>query len=917
MEVNFQIYHYWRSKCAMKGEKMEYELSGAWTARLDNKKEYPLCLPGTLDEYGIGEKDEGKNPWHPDISLGNLGMQAREKHVIATRYTRVCTWEGPVALERRILWDPPAGERIFLEVERARTLRLSVDGVSVPHFRKPCLNTPQIFEVTDQWKPDCTVRLTADNSYPDMPKTAVLNSSAATDETQTNWNGILGFFRLTTQKEIFVENLRVYPYRDTLKVIVELNAQTAWKGELTVTSDALARAETAVVRLQPGRNVWEFSSLPLADGVRRWDEEEGTLCRMTARLSNGSEKTVSFGVRQFGKSQTGRLTLNGRTIFLRGETNCAVFPETGHPPMDRESWEKILGRYRDYGVNVVRFHSWCPPAAAFEAADRMGMMMQPELSHWAPGDAFEQEESFRYYRTELEETLRMLANHPSFVMMTFGNELAASEKGHERMRELLRLARSIDDTRLYAEASNPHYGDAGCEAESDFYTAQKYYGYPLRGTSANMEGYLNHSYPGAKEDYRGSMEELRKTYPGPVFSFEVGQYEVLPDFDELEEFRGVCRPENLGLIWQRVKERGLLPVWKRYVEASGELSRICYREEVEAALRTEEMSGISLLGLQDFPGQGTALVGMMTSHLKPKPYPFARPEAFRAFFCDQLPLAILQKYTYETTETLTAGVRIANYGKAAMDGPVVCALSGEDFYWQTELARVCCPPGGLTDAGELRISLEKVSKPARLELKISLNGRENLYPVWVYPPVTPVCPEGVYQTEQLDQKARDTLQAGGTVYLSPPSTKEALPASVQAQFTTDFWSVGTFDGQEGCMGQLIDTEHPLFRLFPTEFHTNWQWWPMAVQRAVIVPEDCKAIVTELDSYAWLRPMAQLFECRCGGGRVMFSSMGLQNLQEYPEARTLLAALYRYMDSEEFQPQQEYPLEVLERVIGTK
>ena len=158
------------------------------------------------------------------------------------------------------------------------------------------------------------------------------------------------------------------------------------------------------------------------------------------------------------------------------------------------------------------------------------------------------------------------------------------------------------------------------------------------------------------------------------------------------------------------------------------------------------------------------------------------------------------------------------------------------------------------------------------------------------------------------------LEAGGKVYLSPPSTKEALPSSIQAQFTTDFWSVGTFPGQEGGMGQLIDETHPIFRNFPTEFHTNWQWWPMASQRAVILPRPYQAIVTQMDSYAFLRPMTQLLECRCGKGKLLFSTMGLQNLQEYPEARALLDSIYRYMDSPEFEPGQEIEWEVLETLV---
>lgn len=574
----------------------------------------------------------------------------------------------------------------------------------------------------------------------------------------------------------------------------------------------------------------------------------------------------------------------------------------------------ILQTYQSYGVNCLRFHSHCPPEAAFTAADRLGMLMQPELSHWNPKDAFESEEAFAYYRTELLETIRWLANHPSFVMLSFGNELVASEKGHGRMRELLAAAQQLDGTRLYAESSNPHYGAIGCEAESDFYTAQKYFGEDLRGAFAGMEGYINHHYPNAMTNYDKAIEELRRAYKKPVFSFEVGQFEVLPDFGELEAFHGVTEPENLKLIQERRKECGLEEVWGRYVEATGELSRLGYREEIEAAMRTEGLSGISLLGLQDFPGQGTALVGMLDSHLQPKPYPFARPEAFRAFFRNQLPLVLLPKYTYENTETLEADIKIANFGKTTLEGCLKCGLRGEGFEQRMESEKIVCPAGELTKAGKARFELGGAKKPLRLELSVELGGISNTYPIWVYPPVLPICPDTVYETEHFDERARAVLREGGAVYLSPRSTKEALPDSIQAQFTTDFWSVGTFLGQEGGMGQLIAAEHPIFRDFPTEFHTNWQWWAMATQRAVILPERYDAIITEMDSYAYLRPMAQLLECRCGNGKLLFSSMGLQDLQGYPEARALQASIYRYLGSEEFWPKQEIEEAVFEAMV---
>ena len=124
--------------------------------------------------------------------------------------------------------------------------------------------------------------------------------------------------------------------------------------------------------------------------------------------------------------------------------------------------------------------------AAFEAADRLGMLMQPELSHWNPKDALENDAAWDYYRRELLQILRVYANHPSFVMLTLGNELAADPLGHRRMDALLELARGTDDTRLYANGSNVHYGERGCDPASDFYTSSGYYSDALRATLAVM-----------------------------------------------------------------------------------------------------------------------------------------------------------------------------------------------------------------------------------------------------------------------------------------------------------------------------------------------------------------------------------------------------------------------------------------------
>jgi glycoside hydrolase family 2 gh2F len=853
-----------------------------------------------------------------------------------------------------------------------------VDGEACAVFRQGTLSTPYIFELTGAAPGEHEFTFLSDNSYPGMPKAAICYSSAATDETQTNWNGILGECSMYTRPQNFIDSLRVYPravkkeeknkaggyvldvcvelapgakkvYKDA-KIILQSEALAAGELEDTQTlteiisysGEGLAEAGTDKEENPKTMEIW-FRDLPLRENVKLWDEDEGNLYEMAVTLDNGmsaedkggstAECRTRFGIRSFGDNGSGRLALNGRAIFLRGEANCAEYPETGHPPMTIPEWKEMLLKYRSYGINFVRFHSHCEPEAAFAAADELGMLLQPELSHWDPKDAFGTEESYRYYRAELVDLLKTYANHPSFVMLTLGNELQAQDEGRERMRELVRTAKRMDPTRLYANGSNAFYGEEGCDPESDFYTSQSCKDVVIRGTFSGMRGYLNENYPSADRTYDEAMAEIRKEYQKPVFSFEVGQFEVLPDFEELESFHGISDPVNLKLIKKRVEERGLLPTWEKYVEATGELSRLAYREEIEAAMRTRELSGISLLGLQDFPGQGTALVGMMNSHLEPKPYDFARPERFREFFQECRILVKLPHYTYEAGERLIAEVEAANFGKRNIEGVFCWTLAGKKSVSENgncEPAEIkskntviatgedteitICRPGSYTEVGSLDIPLDFVEKNTALTLKVRIGDSISAYPIWVYRKTTPVCPENVYETRAFDVKTREILQNGGRVYLSPDADKESLPNSIKTQFTTDFWSVGTFADQEGGMGQLIDTEHPIFKEFPTDFHTDWQWWIMATKRAVILPHPMKTIITEMDSYAFLRPMAQMIEFRCLKGKVLLSTMELHKSQQYPEVRALQASIYTYLSGENFEPAEEITEEELSMLV---
>lgn len=896
-------------------------LEGKWDVTLNDGSEWTMLVPGTLEENSIGYRDLGTNQWDPDDGLEHAVDRYAPGEKIATRLTRKYTYEGPAKISKKIHYFPKMGYRTFLEVERARCLKLQIDGKEVEPYETPTLSTPHVFELVDLSEGEHEITFISDNSYPGLPYDDIVYSSAATDETQTNWNGLLGYVRLRREKDTFIASLRVYPGKDRIKVVVEIDGTGTYSGNISLSSEILEEPVCRKIHSVSGKKEITFEALKVRAGVRRWDEYEGNLYELKAELTGGECKTAVFGMRTFGDNGAGRLALNGRTIFLRGEVNCAEFPESGHCPMSVEEWTRILELYKQYGVNCVRFHSHCPPEAAFTAADRLGMLMQPELSHWNPKDAFRSEVSYSYYRAELMGIIKMLADHPSFVMLTLGNELCTDEIGHERMDELTQLARSLDDTRMYARASNEHYGKIGGSAKSDFYTAQRYGRYDLRGTSAaekgettGIQGYINRRYPDTKMTYTEGMDQIRKELNVPVFSFEVGQFEILPDFSELEQFQGISDPVNYKLIRDKVRDKGLEPVWEKYVEATGELACIGYREEIEAVMRTESMSGISLLGLQDFPGQGTALVGMMNAHLCPKPYPFAEPERFRSFFTSRLPLVQLEKYTYENGEVVRADVIIANYGKEEITGALEYTLSGKIHHISGKIGDLRCPLGANTFAGSLEIELEGFERAEALSLTVCIQDIKNTYPLWVYPGKTPRCPQQVYETRCFDADTEKALEMGKSVYLSPHPSADHLPDSIQAQFTTDFWSVGTFTAQEGGMGQWIDADHPLFEEFPTESHTDWQWWPMAVQRAFILPYDMKCIIREMDSYAFLRPMAKLLECKCGKGKVLLSSMELQDLQRYPEARALQAAIYDYMASEKFDPDQEMSPEILRTLV---
>lgn len=869
--------------------KTAIDLTGLWEVQGPFPATGQVHLPGTLDENHSGIPDT------PNLE---------------TRLTRCCTWEGEVVFTKDITLPNEPGKRLVLEIERARHLKLEINGDSVPALQPGTLSTPYWFDITRWAGQQIQISLHSDNSYEDWPREDILHASAATDETQTNWNGILGRFCIYSCPTFWIKGVRAYPHGEKIDVAIDLAVKKETLEKLATDGAALRLAGPslkeplcfdgsvwAIEPLSDAMSTLWFRDAALNPDVPCWEEGQGVLTELTATLlvdgKEAADGRARFGIRSFA-AQQGRLTLNGHKIFLRGEANCCVFPQTGHPPMDKSAWIDILKRYRAYGVNCMRFHSWCPPEAAFEAADELGMLLQPELSDWNFKNALETPHSLEYYETELRQILVCYANHPSFVMLTLGNELCTGELGHSRMAQLVQLAQKLDCTRLYAGSSNGQYGEQGYDGVSDFYTSAAYGKQMLRATSSPMIGHLNQNRPCTRHHYR---EAAAMTGPVPVFGFEVGQYESWPDFAQIEKFSGVTLPENLKIIQRRAKETGAASYWQQGVQASGELALLCYREEVEAVLRTPKMSGLSLLGLQDFPGQGTALVGMMDVHLDRKPQAFSDPQRFRSFFAPVVPLACFDAYTYEAGQCFRADVQLANYGRQTIVEPLIWRLMEGD----TLLAQGECscengwPAGNLWEVGTICQKLPTDNRAHAMTLELSVSGFCNRYPLWSYPPAQPELPQKVLVLRTVTEEALQQVENGACALIDLPADKEHYPASLGCQFSTDFWSVGTFPEQEGTMGLLIQTDHPSLNQYPTQFCSDWQWWTQSHGRAMQLPGSVTPIIRVLDSVTRLQNLGLLWEARLGNGRLLISGMDLAGHKEQQECRYLLECLVHYLN----------------------
>ncbi len=930
-------------------EENRISLAGTWRFRLDPKN------VGAQEEWFAEKLDD--SVVLPGTTDGNHKGILKDERAV-DRLSRVWYWKDPAWYQRDVVIpDTWQGKRITLLLERSKNTRVWVDDKDCG--AEDTLSAPQIFDLTSALAPGGhTITVLVDNA-----KLPPVGPSHAVDErTQSNWNGIVGRLELRATDPVWLEDVQVYPdaagARVRVRAAVGNITGRAAEGRLTVGGEsynvpapAAFPPQSVVFQARERRSIVECVYQP-GEGVPRWDEFQPAMVRLDLRLAAAAGdrswedlRTVNFGLRDF-KKLGARLTINGRPVFLRGRTDSANYPLTGQAPMDKDGWRRVLGIIKAWGLNHVRFHSWCPPEAAFEAADELGVYLQVELPNKRSGFKAPEDGAaarwnvdyldvapagtnvslYDYARREGELIFRHFGNHPSFVMFTLGNELGRDPA----MYELVARFRERDPRHLYAQgANNMHWAPSFAEGDDFWVTGKTGKTLAVRGSFFSADfpegGHIESRAPSTLTDYRASIDGV----PAPVIGHEVGQYEVAPDFRELPEYTGVLKARNLEIFRDRLQVAHMLDLADAFVRASGALAAICYREDIETALRTPGFGGFQLLDLQDFPGQGTALVGMLNVFMEAKGV--IAPEKWRQFCAETVPLLLFEKYTWTTEETFAGELKIAHYGAADLRDARVTWTVGESAgpaVASGALGPLTLAQGEVSSAGRIRVPLDQVRAPKHLLLAVAIQGTpyRNSYDLWVYPPRVPTTiPENVIITDRLDAAARKHLGGGGKVLLFP--RHDELRLCVKGAFQTDFWcwpmfAKGAIDrGLEpapGTQGFLCDPAHPALAQFPTEFHSNWQWWRLVKNARPIIldetPADYRPIIHVIDNFGRNHKLGLLFETRVGQGALLVCASDLPALQDYPEARQLMHSLLAYVESPAFAPAAELEAGLLEKLL---
>ncbi len=790
------------------------------------------------------------------IDTNHLGFAPKDT-METTHLTRLYAYKGAARYSRTINIPKDWKKKpVELFLERTRPTWVYVDGELVDSCN--FISTPQRYLLPKKVKPGKhLLEIVVDNGR-GVPEQVYGSSHAYTEDTQTNWNGIIGEIRLEVKsEERRVKNSNVLP---------------------------------------------DFAKDFHIEGAHFY--------------------------------------ANGHRIFLRGKHDAAVWPLTGHVEMSVEGWMKYLGTCKEYGINHVRFHSWCPPEAAFVAADSLEIYLQPELPFWGSFDK-KDERLMAFLHQEGENILREYGHHPSFRMMALGNELWGDI---DKMKEFVDDFRKIAPDKYYTFGSNYYLGYQGIKEGMDYFTTCRIggegwgkYNTHTRGSFSFADAYdggmINHFHPNSTMNFDEACDKAGI----PIISHETGQFQTYPDYREMKKYTGVLHPYNFEVFRRRLAAAGMLSQADDFHKASGLWSVKLYKADIEMDLRTRNMAGFQLLDIQDYPGQGSAFVGILDAFMQSKG--ITTPEEWRQWCSPVVPLLEVEKFCFEDGEKIQAKVKVANYGGSS--------LYGKKLKWKIGDAEgvmnIFTYDEGLVDVGVLDEEIS-VDKPTKLLLTLNIEGTEarNSYELWVYPKKT-LEKKGIIIAKDLNQEVVKVLEKGGKVLWMPTASSHfvaaddtlsqadnATPYTVGGLFQTDYWNYRMFKTicennkkkvSPGTLGILTNPEHPIFKGFPTEMHTNWQWFPVIKESHPLVldnfAKDYRPIVQVIDNIERNHKLGLVMEWKVGAGKLLVCMSDLEKAAKYPEGKAFYQSVIDYMRSADFNPSAEITVDELKKKLAEK
>jgi hypothetical protein len=921
-------------------------LAGTWRFQLDRtdagqgerwfSRALPetVKLPGTLVGQGIGDDISTNTPWVAGIVNHSWFTEPEYAKYREPGNVMVPWWLQPEKYYAGAAWfqrdiEIPAnwaGRRVVLFLERAHwETRLWVGANLIGTNNS--LSTPHEYDLGQLAPGKHTLTLRVDNRrIVDIGE----NSHGISDHTQGNWSGIVGKIGLVARSAVWMEEIQVHPNlaKHGVKVVVKIGNRSGkpGTGNLVVSianpaspgSDKPATPMPVFVNWDSRGGLAEFEIAPQAK--QAWDEFAPQIHKIGINLVDLADNThrldskaVTFGIREISTSGT-QFIINGQKTFIRGTLECAIFPKTGHPPMEVEEWRRIIRVAKSYGLNLLRFHSYCPPEAAFQAADELGMYLHVEtcwpnqsttLGDGKPVD--------QWVYDETDRILKYYGNHPSFVLMACGNEPGGGN--HKAfLAKYVAHFKAKDPRRLWTSGAGwPEL------AENQWHCSP---GPRIQGWEQGLNSRINAKPPETTTDYRDYIAGRSV----PVISHEIGQWCVYPNFDEIRKYTGHLKPKNFEIFRDRLEANGMGHLAKQFLLASGKLQTLCYKEDIESAFRTPGMGGFELLDLHDFPGQGTALVGVLDPFWQEKGHVTAKE--FRRFCNSTVPLARLKKRVFTTDETLEAEIEVARFSTPAIGGArwKLVSEDGKAVASGELPSRTEQVFGSAASLGRIGIDLGTIPAPHRYKLAVvfeeSVAARqttrrskyENDWDVWVYPAraATEPAPD-ILVTAQFDEAAQKHLASGGKLLLTIPGkqVRNYDKDPVKLGFSSIFWNT-SWTGRQAptTLGILCNPKHPALAGFPTEFHSNWQWWHLihraGALRLDLLPAGTEPVVRVIDDWATARPLGLVVEGKVGAGRFIVCGFDLTGAAlTDPVSRQMRASLLRYLASDKCRPATEF------------